>query len=52
MLLNESFAYGHLKINQLRNQDNDSDNLNLDKKRRIIYDTDEKDRVFSKQSKF
>ena len=49
---NESVAYGHPKINQLRNQDNDDVNENLDKKRKISYESHENDHVISKKSKF
>ena len=46
---NESVTYGHSKINQLRNQDNDGVNLNLNKKRNISYDSDKNDHVVSKK---
>ena len=34
-----SVGYGHPKIIQLRNQDNHGINVNLDKKRKISYDS-------------
>ena len=49
---NESAAYGHPKINQLRNQENDGVNVKLDKKRKISYVSDENYYVISKNSKF
>ena len=47
----QSVGYGHPKINQLRNQDNHGVDVNLDKKRKISYDTHENDHVISKKSK-
>ena len=49
---NESVSQGHPKVNQLHNQHNDGVNLNLDKKRKYIYDSDENDHVVIKESKF
>ena len=48
---NESVGYGHPKINQLRNEDNDGVYLNVDKKFKINCDIDENDYVISKKSK-
>ena len=49
---NESVGYSHPKINQVRNEDNDDLYLELDRKRKIINDSDENDWVNSKKSKF
>ena len=48
----ESVGYGHPKINQLRNQDNHGLNVNLDKKRKNSYHSDENTDVNRKKSKF
>ena len=49
---NQSVAYGHPKINQLRIRDNDDVNVNLDKKRKFSYNRHENRHFISKKSKF